>query len=187
MKKLFRMKNIPGCGAVATNRITPGCDWALDGKSTAVEMIDGEVCALVSGRLFRLDMRHGRLRAEDIYNLDGGDDDKATSLRWIPVDNGEPKNKWYTAAYLNTPWVHKDGVYIAVGLHFCRNPYGLDEDFLERPYRIHIHESLRTFDDIWKWFSTHDAKGIVFIGASGEKCYVERTDFNLPWPVYEFE
>lgn len=188
MKKLFRTQRVPWGGEVITREVTPGCQWALEEGCTVVEKIDGELCAIINDKFYRKmrtkragSMRPGSIRIKDADEIDG------TLSYWIPVSSAYPEDKWFMAAYLNTPWANKNEEYVAVGPHFRGNPYGLDEDFLDSPYRIRIREPLRTFDDIAEWLSTHEAKGIVFINHLGEKCCVERKDFGLQWPVPEVE
>jgi hypothetical protein len=84
---------------------------------------------------------------------------------------------------VNTPWVNEDGTYEAVGLHFQRNPYKLDDDFLERHGRIRIKDCPRDFDGIREYLRTHNIEGIVFHRGNGEMCKIRRKDFGFKWPV----
>ena len=74
-------------------------------------------------------------------------------------------------------------MYTAVGLHFNKNPYGLDADFLERYGRIKIKDCPRTYDGIATWLATHEAEGIVFWRDGEPECEIRRKDFCIPWPV----
>jgi len=76
-----------------------------------------------------------------------------------------------------------DGTYEAVGLHFQGNPYGLDEDFLERHGRIKIKDCPRTFDGIREWLRVHPVEGIVFWLDGEPKCKIKRSDFGFKWPT----
>lgn len=131
----------------------------------AVEYIDGIKVAIRNGRLCK---------------VNGG--------KWKEIDRNDPVNKWVVAAWYNTPWAIEDGRYTAVGAHIKGNPYGLDEDFLERDGRIRIFDKLDTEDDIKEYFRTHPVYGIVFIKKDGKvDRIICRTQYGCRWPVRESE
>lgn len=131
----------------------------------AVELIDGIKVAIVGGRLYRVE--HGK---------------------FTPVDKSNPANKWIVNAWYNTPWAKEDGRYTVVGEHIKGNPYGLDDEFLEKDGRIKIFDKLETKDDIVKYFRTHPAYGIVFFLENGKvDRVVYRTQYGFKWPCRERE
>lgn len=128
-----------------------------------VELVDGIKCAIVGGRL---------------YFVDNGE--------FTPVDRGDPANKWVASAWYNSPWITEDGRYTAVGAHINGNPYGLDEDFLERDGRIRILEKLDTDDAIREYFRAHSIFGIAFCREDGTvERIVHRTQYGFRWPEKE--
>lgn len=142
--------------------VTDGYEWVLKGEGQATEMVDGKRCAIIDGVF---------------YKASGG----VNSGVWDEVDFSSPYDKWFVNAYDNTPWCVEDGIYEAVGLHFKDNPYGLDDDFLERHGRIRIRHLKRSYSGIKEYFRTHNIAGIVFWKDGEERCYVLRTDFGFEW------
>lgn len=131
----------------------------------AVELIDGIKVAIVDGRL---------------YKVDEG--------KFTPVSKTDPAHKWIVSAWYNSPWVTEDGRYTAVGAHIKGNPYGLDDDFLERDGRIKIFEPLDTEGEIRDYFHTHPVYGIVFLKENGKVVkIVRRQQFGFLWPYRESE
>lgn len=131
----------------------------------AVELVDGIRVAIVCGRLYKI----------------VGDE-------FVPVDRTDFANKWIVSAWYNSPWVKEDGRYTAVGAHIKGNPYGLDDDFLEKDGRIRITDRLDTEDDIRGYFRAHSIYGIVFLTESGKvERIVYRTQYGLRWPTKESE
>lgn len=127
------------------------------------ELIDGGKCAIRDGRLW----------------IPG-----AEGKEWTPADHDNPAHKWYWAAFVNSHWVKEDGIYYAVGPHFNGNPYGLDEDFLEKQGRIKILAPLVTETGIEEYLRENPIYGIVFCGKSGRIVrIVRRTQYGLRWPV----
>lgn len=128
-----------------------------------VELIDGIRCAIVGGRL---------------YKVNNGE--------FFPVERQNPVNKWVISAWYNSPWIKEDGRYTAVGLHIKGNPYGLDDDFLEKDGRIRILEKIETEDDIRKYFRAHPIYGIAFCREDGKvERIVHRTQYGFRWPEKE--
>ena len=104
---------------------------------------------------------------------------------WVKVDPASKGDKWFIRAYENTPWCREDGTYEAVGVHFQNNPYGLDDDFLERHGRIKIKDCPRSYDGIREWLRVHEVEGIVWWEDGEPKCKIKRKDFGFRWPVRE--
>ena len=129
-------------------------------KKYPVEMIDGARCWIRDGKL-----------------MVAGKDGIPT-----PADKDDPAHKWFWAAFVNSHWVKEDGIYYAVGTHFNGNPYGLDEDFLERQGRIRIFDKLDTEEEIEEYLRKNPVYGIVFCGKNGRIVrIVKRTQYGLKW------
>lgn len=166
---------------------TAGCQWVLDGKGVATEMVDGECCAVIKGVLYRRvevkRRKNGRLRAGAIPCQPDPDPYTGKQPFWVPVNRNRPEDKYYVSAWLNTTWIDQDGTYEAVGPNFKGNPYGLDDNFLETHGRIKINDCPRTYSGIKDYLRTHDIEGIVFWRDGKPMCKIKRKDFGFDWPV----
>ena len=166
--------------------VTPGCEWVLEGEGEATEKVDGAACAIINGEFYkRYDYRPGRRRPRREMIPCQPEPDPYTGHwpHWLKVDPEHPDDKWFAAAYMNTPWVDKDGTYEAVGVHFQGNPYGLDEDFLEPHGRIKLRDCPRDYDGLREYLRTHEIEGVVFWKDGAPRCKIKRTDFGFEWPV----
>ena len=167
------------------NEVTPGCEWVLIGEGIATEKVDGAACAIIDGVLYRrFDAKNGKQPPEGAIPCQPEPDPVTGHWpHWYQVSDRTAADKHFVHAYVNTPWVNEDGTYEAVGLHFQRNPYKLDDDFLERHGRIRIKDCPRDFEGIREYLRTHNIEGIVFHRGNGEMCKIRRKDFGFKWPV----
>lgn len=163
----------------------PGFEWVFDGEGVATEKVDGACCAIIGGKFYkRFDAKEGRKIPDGaIPCMPMRDPYTGHWPHWLPVDFERGGDKWFVAAYKNSPWITEDGTYEAVGPHFQNNPYGLDEDCLEKHGRIVIHDCPRTFEGIREYLRTHEIEGIVFWKDGEPKCKIKRSDFGFKWPV----
>lgn len=163
----------------------PGFEWVFDGEGVATEKVDGACCAIIGGKFYkRFDAKEGRKIPDGaIPCMPMRDPYTGHWPHWLPVDFERGGDKWFVAAYKNSPWITEDGTYESVGPHFQNNPYGLDEDCLEKHGRIVIHDCPRTFDGIREYLRTHEIEGIVFWKDGEPKCKIKRSDFGFKWPV----
>lgn len=164
-----------------------GCEWVLDGDGEATEKVDGAACAIINGALWRrYDAKRGKTAPAGAIPCQTKPDPVTGHWpHWVKVDPASKGDKWFVRAYENTPWCREDGTYEAVGVHFQNNPYGLDDDFLERHGRIKIKDCPRTFDGIREWLRVHEVEGIVWWRDGEPKCKIKRKDFGFKWPVRE--
>ena len=184
MKTLFERKFTAGGRLIRiTEEVTDGCEWVLAGEGSASEKVDGSCCAIIGGRFYRrFDAKRGRVAPEGAIPCQEAPDPVTGHFpHWVLVDPSNSADKWYWNAYINTPWASEDGTYEAVGVHFQNNPYGLDDDFLERHGRIRIADCPRTFDGIQRYLESHNIEGIVFRREDGEMCKIKKSDFGLIW------
>lgn len=163
----------------------PGFEWVFDGEGVATEKVDGACCAIIGGKFYkRFDAKEGRKIPDGaIPCMPMRDPYTGHWPHWLPVDFERGGDKWFVAAYKNSPWITEDGTYEAVGPHFQNNPYGLDEDCLEKHGRIVIHDCPRTFEGIREYLRTHEIEGIVFWKDGKPMCKIKRSDFGFKWPV----
>ena len=169
-----------------TDRVIPGLEWVLAGEGEPTEKVDGAACAIIGGRFYkRYDAKAGRRPPGNGIPCQP-DPDPVTGHWpfWVEVNKESNADQWFTSAYYNSPWVKDDGTYEAVGKHFQANPYGLDEDFLERHGRIRIFGIDPTFDGIREYLRTHEIEGIVWWKDGEPQCKIKRRDFGFRWPVY---
>lgn len=166
--------------------VTEGCEWVIEGEGWATEKVDGSCCAIIGGRFWRrYDAKKGQKRIPNGAIPCQPKPDPVTGHwpHWVPVYGDRAEDKWYTAAYNNAPWCRENGTYEAVGPHFQSNPYGLDEDVLEKHGRIKIKDCPRDFDGMREYLRAHDIEGIVWYRGDGTMCKVKRSDFGFAWPV----
>lgn len=165
--------------------VTPGLEWVLEGEGEATEKVDGAACAILSGKFYkRYDAKKGKAPPIDGIRCQLTPDPITGHWPWwIPVNAYDSSDKWFTRAYLNTPWATEDGTYEAVGPHFQSNPYGLDDDFLERHGRIKLRDCPRDFDGIREYLRAHDIEGVVFWKDGEPQCKIKRSDFGFKWPT----
>lgn len=190
MKKipcLFKKVYDDGGYLGVVNEVTPGCEWVLNGEGVATEKVDGAACAIIDGVLYRrFDAKNGKQPPEGAIPCQPEPDPVTGHWpHWYQVSDRTAADRHFIHAYVNTPWVDEDGTYEAVGLHFQRNPYRLDDDFLERHGRIKIKDCPRDFEGIRVYLHTHNIEGIVFHRGNGEMCKIRRKDFGFKWPVKE--
>lgn len=185
MPTLFRREF--GQRKKACGEVTPGCEWVLDGEGEATEKVDGAACAIIGGEFYRrydANPKKGRKPPIDGTPCQPEADPVTGSWPfWVKVIRGIPSDAHFLRAFDNSPWCREDGTYEAVGLHFNGNPYGLDDDFLERHGRIKIKDCPRTYYGISQWLAEHEVEGIVFWRNGEPGCKIKRTDFGLEWPV----
>lgn len=172
-----------------TDEVTPGLEWVLEGLGTPTEKIDGSCCAIMDGRLYkRYDAKKGKTPPPDAIPCQPEPDPVTGHWpHWMMVDNRKAEDKWYWAALCNTPWIEGDGTYEAVGPHFQGNPYGLDEDCLERHGRIKIDGLDPSFEGIKSYLRFHDIEGIVWWRDGKPMCKIKRSDFGFKWPIKGIE
>lgn len=190
MKKiptLFKREYDDGRLMGCYNEVTPGYEWVLRGEGEATEKVDGAACAIIDGALYkRYDAKEGRAAPPGAIPCQPMRDPYTGHWpHWVKVNAKAREDKWFIRAWANTPWVLEDGTYEAVGVHFQNNPYGLDDDFLEKHGRIKIKDCPRTYEGIREWLRAHEVEGIVFWKDGAPQCKIKRSDFGFPWPIKE--
>ena len=165
--------------------VTPGCEWVLHGEGVPTEKVDGSCCAIINGKFYkRYDAKRGKVPpAGAIPCQEAPDPVTGHWPHWVAVNPNNSGDKWYWNAYVNTPWVTEDGTYEAVGPHFQNNPYGLDDDYLEKHGRIKLWNVPRDFEGLRAFLMVNEIEGIVWHRGNGEMCKLKRTDFGYKWPV----
>ena len=170
-----------------TRVVTPGMEWVADGDGEATEKVDGSACAIIEGRLYkRYDANVKRGRRPPIGAIPCQPEPDPFSGHWpfwVLTDSHKREDAWFINAQFNSPWNWEDGTYEAVGKHFNGNPYGLDDDFLERHGRIKLKDCPRDYDGLYDFLREREIEGVVFWKDGKPQCKIRRKDFGLPWPV----
>lgn len=162
----------------------PGLEWVLEGEGIATEKIDGACCAVIGGKFFRrYDAKRGKTPPADAIACCDPDPVTGHWPHWIPVKADDPAARWFLEACRNTERKGEeitDGTYEAIGPHFQKNPYHLDEDIIER-HGIREIVVPRDFDGLRDWLKNHWVEGIVFWKDGKPKCKIKRSDFGFRW------
>lgn len=170
-----------------TPEVTEGLEWVLEGEGTPTIKRDGSCCAIINGELYkRYDAKNGKKVPEGAIPCCEPDAVTGHWPHWIMCDRNNPADKWFFAAYDNTPSIHDyplvNGTYEAIGLHFQGNPYKFDYDVLY-PHGEEVIMDLndRSFEAIKKYLEGHYIEGVVFWKDFEPKCKIKRSDFGLEW------
>ena len=165
-------------------KVTPGMEWVLEGRGTATVKYDGSCCAIINGELYkRYDAKHGKKAPEGAIPCCEPDPVTGHHPHWLKVDENEPADRWFIAAYEATPKAEiHEGTYEAIGLHFNSNRYNLDKDILVR-HGEDMVEVERTFEGIRKYLEEHNIEGLVFWKDGHPACKIKRSDFGFAWPI----
>lgn len=153
----------------------------------AREVVDGAPCEVLRGRLYRqyTAKPHQRRLPDGAVPCDPIDQSSLSYL--VPVDGQRYKDRWFSDAWINTPWAVEDGQYVAVGRDFGENPYGLDANFVERVGRRRLADCPRDIGGIRKYIIAHGIFGIAWWEDGKVKRTVTRRDLGLEWPLKEVE
>lgn len=164
-----------------TPRVTPGLEWVLEGKGYATEKLDGSCTAIIDGVFYkRYDARKGKKAPEGAIPCCEPDQITGHHPHWVKVDESNPADKWFVAAYKNTKNI-VDGTYEAIGEHFQGNPHGITGDILAKHGEIVLDDVPRTFEGIKQYLTDHYIEGIVFWLDGEPRCKIKRSDFGLEW------
>ena len=173
------------------DKITPGCEWVLDGEGIATEKFDGTACMILNGELYkRYDCKNGK--QPPINSIPCQDPDPITGHwpHWVKVDRTKNEDKWYIEAWdrLNvTSQLYQkyiqDGTYELCGPHFQSNPYKYNFDIFRKHGSVILNDVPRTIDGIKKYLETHYIEGIVFhkCDTDNTMCKIRRKDFGFEW------
>ena len=166
-----------------SDKVTPGCEDALNGKAYATVKWDGSCCAIIDGTFYkRYDAKKGK--KVPVGAIPCCDPDPITWHwpHWVKVTD-DPADKWFVEAY-NNSGVLGDGTYEAIGKHFQGNPYHEDKDFLIRHGEMVVRTMDNwTFEKIKTFLANEDVEGLVFWENGEPLCKIKRTDFGLEWPI----
>lgn len=168
-------------------KITPGCEWVLNGEGVATVKFDGSCCAIMNGKFYkRYDAKKGKPLPDGAIPCQAEPDPVTGHFPcWVECSASNPADKWFFAALNNTPdFCIEQGTYEAIGPHFQGNPYGLDRDILIRHGAAIVdNEVMRSYVGICEWLRTHPCEGLVFWKDGEPQCKIKRSDFGFVWPI----
>lgn len=167
-----------------TDKVYPGMEWVLDGDGIATIKWDGSCCAIIDGLFYkRYDAKKGKKAPDGAIPCCEPDPVTGHHPHWVPVDESNPADKWFVAAFNNSP-ADDDGsdrTYEAVGPHFNGNSHRFQEDRLIA-HGVHVVDVPRSFDGIKEYLETHVIEGLVFWKDGEPMCKIKRSDFGFEWP-----
>lgn len=176
---------------LATEQITPGCEWVINGEGVATRKWDGTAVLFMDGKWFkRYDAKHGKTPPGDFFEAQP-EPDQITGHwpGWVPVRFENKEDQYIAAAigsYVKEVRVPQEGTFEAIGPKINGNK----DKYPYHCLKLHGEEKIfmgmkmsHTFDGISKLLATQitNIEGIVFHHSDGRMCKVKRSDFGLPW------
>ena len=191
-----------------TNKVTPGCEWVLEGEGTPTVKYDGSACAIIKGKAYkRYDAKKGKPIPDNAIKCQPEPDPVTGHMPcWVPIDPSKPEDKWFVKAFVYTIpceisdhelliWYSAISVstspdivtFEAVGPHFQGNAEHLEFDEIIRHGIGIIHDLPgRSFEDIRAYLKCRPIEGIVFWKDGEPKCKIKRSDFGFEWPITSY-
>ena len=181
-KRIYENHKIVGI----KDEIAPGCDRAFY-QGIATVKFDGSCCAIINDEFYkRYDAKKGK--QPPFRAIPCCDPDPVTGHwpHWVEINENNPADKWFIQAKINyRKFAYSalcNGTYEAIGPHFNRNPYGLNEDLIIPHGCIPVKVN-RDFESIKNWLNENKVEGLVFWLNGEPVCKIKRTDFGYEWPV----
>lgn len=170
-----------------TDKITPGCELVLEGKTTPTIKYDGSCCAVFNGIFYkRYDAKKGKKYPIGAIPCQPAPDPVTGHWPfWVPLSE-DPSDKWFWAAFKDAcdrPDFEDNKTYEAYGKHFQGNPYGIDHDTLYKHGSkiIDLKKEDLTFEGIKAFLKITPIEGIVFWTDAEPLCKIKRSDFGFAW------
>jgi hypothetical protein len=177
---------------IVLNKVTPGCEWVLNGEGVATQKLDGTCCLIRDGKLYKrreLAIKVPGAGSHEEYTVPDGfelvDTDEKTGKRigWVPCTQGAPEDRWHWEGFRNllshlliTP---SDGTYELVGPRIQGNPEGFTEHrLLSHDRTRQFPDAPRDFDGLREWLPHQDIEGLVFHHPDGGMAKIKVRDFG---------
>jgi hypothetical protein len=179
-------------GVMATDLVTPGCEWVMRGEGRATVKVDGTACMVREGKLYkRFDRKRGKSAPEGWEACEDAPDPITGHWPgWVPVGDG-PADQWHRVAFdylRDTTEDLEDGTYELAGPKIQGNPHEM------RAHRMILHGKIAakpdpelSFSGIRNWLTAGVQEGIVWHHPDGRMAKIKRTDFGLEWPIKDDE
>lgn len=174
---------------LATDQVTPGCEWVLAGEGVPTEKFDGTCCMITGGKLYRrFDAKSWRGMPPGF--IEASPKTEYHHMGWLPVGPENPADKYHLEAWFALPDEEKlmagATTWELVGPKIQSNPYRLERHELW-PHFIGEDDayplgSELTFDGLRRELEWQSIEGLVFHHPDGRMAKVKRSDFGIPWP-----
>ncbi len=171
-------------------RVTPGCEWVLEGAGRATRKWDGTACLVQEGKLYaRRTYRPRGIGLADEGFIETGEAGDAV-IGWVPVVLEAPAFRWHREgwlAFVNDDRVHHgDGTYELVGPKVQGNPEGFVSHQLVKHGSVTVPGFPRTFDAMRDWFLARIyadwIEGVVWHHPDGQMAKIKANDFGFRRP-----
>lgn len=176
---------------LATDHLTPGCEWVIAGEGIATRKWDGTAVLIEGATMYkRFDAKQGKVPPPNFKPCQDPDLITGHWPGWVPVNPNDPADKWICEAYINSAKqsILDNSTYEAVGPKINGNKHDLKRHMLCR-HGAYIYESLsaelrpeRTFEGLKQYLEMEPySEGVVFHHPDGRMCKIKRSDFGLKW------
>lgn len=170
---------------LATEQVTPGCEWVIAGEGIATRKWDGQAVMIKGCIVYkRYDCKQGKTPPVGFIPCQEPDSITGHWPGWIVCRISDPGNRWINEAYENTfgGVAGPDGTYEAIGPKINGNKDQFIEHRLKKHGEWFFEGIIRTYEGM-KTFFVEDPRfeGIVFHHPDGRMCKVKRSDFGLKW------
>jgi len=166
------------------NKVTPGCEWVMEGHGVPTRKWDGTCCKVEAGLLHkRYDAKQGKTPPEGFVPAQEPDPITGHWPGWLPVRD-VPEDRWFREAWNSLKsGTLKDGTYELVGPKINGNPEGYDQHTLilhgwQPFYRF---PTPPTFETVRDFLEANVIEGIVWHNLDGRMAKAKRIDFGFPW------
>ena len=184
MKKIpsLFVRDFEGDPSFVTRRVTPDCEWAVEGQGYAMVKWDGTACMLRDDVMFkRYDAKPGRTPPAGFEPCQAEPDPHTGHHPgWAPVTAAD---KWHLQAFSDLG-NRVNGTYELIGPKVQGNPYGIDRHILIPHWMIYATgiQHPVTFDSIRRYLQQTRIEGIVWHHTDGRMAKIKARDFALEWP-----
>jgi hypothetical protein len=175
---------------LATDQITPGCEWVLNGEGVATRKWDGTAVLFMDGKWFkRYDAKAGKTPPPDFFEAQPEPDPITGHWPgWVSVVDDYNGDRYIVEAishYLTfSDLPDEPTTFEAVGpkingnrdRHDTHTLYQHGTTFLASKIDFSREGLIYFFEKVFPGI-----EGIVFHHPDGRMCKVKRSDFGLPW------
>lgn len=207
IKSLF-VRNFEDKNCPATQVVTEGCEWVLDGEGKPYRKLDGTSCLIKNGKLFkRFDCKKGRFSPEGFIPCQEPDPITGHWPGWVMVGDG-PEDKYHRGAVVGefsnnelkktygSPFdsIVPDGTYELIGPKINGNRENVSDYFLinhkcpsiaisaDEIAKNRITRSASVYYlSVSVFLKTHIMEGIVWHRENGDMVKIKRSDFGYNW------
>lgn len=162
-----------------TRKVTPGCQWVLDGEGEATRKFDG-TCFLRSGDgtwWARREVKPGKQPPEN-FDPEAYDETTGKTVGWEPVEQS-PFAKLHAEAVEDVDPEPLVATFELCGPKVNGNPEGFNKHTLVLHGSEKLHDVPLDFDGLREWLLGHDYEGIVWHHPDDERMVkLKKRDFQ---------